>query len=229
MSPDLEKELGFPDLRLEVLEDLSPRADAGFLRIVRRRMLLHYPDGSRSEPFVYDEVARKALDAVVIAAHYESGGRRFVYLRSALRPPVCFRDPARSPVPEPGTGAVWELPAGLIEQAEQSAAGVFEAARRELAEELGFAVAVRDFQALGPSTLACPGVLSERHFFVAVRVDPRARTEPTLDGSALERFGRVVALPLSDALAACRSGRIEDAKTELGLRRLSELALGSVV
>lgn len=216
--------LDFPSIGLEQLEDISPGAAPGFLRLVRRRLLARYPDGSISPPFVYDEVDRRAIDAVVIAAFFARNGERWVYLRSALRPPLFFRDPARSPLAETSGGALWELPAGLIEPGEQSPAGVFEAARRELAEELGFVVAAADFQALGPSTLPAPGFIAERHFFVSVEVVPGERGEPGLDGSALERFGRVIAIPLAQALVLCASGRIEDTKTELGLRRLAELA-----
>jgi ADP-ribose pyrophosphatase len=53
-------------------------------------------------------------------------------------------------------------------------------------------------------------------------VDPVTRSNPPLDGSALERFGEVVDLPLSQALSLCRRGDIEDVKTEIGLRRLWE-------
>jgi ADP-ribose pyrophosphatase len=220
LEPPLE--LNFPDLRLEVVEDLSPTAAEGFLRLVRRRLRVRYPDGTQSSDFVYDEVARKAIDAVVIVAHFQQGDEPWVYLRSALRPPLYFRDPSRSPVKEAQSGALWELPAGLIEQDEQSASGVFEAGRRELEEELGFVVASTDLQALGPPTLPCTGVIAERHFFLEVSVDPASRKEPSLDGSALERFGRVGALPLERAIELCREGHIEDAKTELGLRRLAD-------
>lgn len=224
MGPNFtaDAELEFPAIELELLEDVSPVPPPGFLRLVRRRLVARYPDGSVSPAFVYDEVDRSALDAVVIAAHFQHAGERWVYLRSALRPPFYFRDASRSPVAESGRGALWELPAGLIEPEEQSEAGVFEAARRELAEELGFAVSRDAFRSLGPSTLPAAGFIAERHFFVSVEVQPEARTEPTLDGSALERFGRVMALPLTRALGLCRSGHIEDAKTELGLRRLAE-------
>ena len=68
-----------------------------------------------------------------------------------------------------------------------------------------------------------PGFCAERQFFFEVEVDPAARSEPSLDGSALERGGAIVALPLALALERCRSGDIADSKTELGLRRLAEL------
>jgi ADP-ribose pyrophosphatase len=223
-NPAKPLDLGFPDLALEQVEDLSPSHDEGFLRLVRRRLRVRYPDGTESPPFIYDEVDRRALDAVVIAAHFERDGQRHVYLRSALRPPLRFRDPKRSPVPEANSGACWELPAGLIEAGEQSPEGIFRAARRELAEEIGFDMPESQFVRLGPPTLPCVGVIAERHFFLAVAVRPESCSDPTLDGSALERFGRVITLPLSRALEACRSGQIEDAKTELGLRRLQEIS-----
>jgi ADP-ribose pyrophosphatase len=219
-TPD--DDLAFPAIRLELIDDVSPPGPPGFLRLVRRRLVAHYPDGSISQPFLYDEVDRRAIDAVIIAAHFWEGGEPWVYLRSAVRPPLQFRDRSRSPVPESPNAALWELPAGLIEPDEQTPRGVFEAGRRELAEELGFDVPTSAFAALGPSTFPAAGFIAERHFFVRVEVSPKERKEPSLDGSALERFGRVVALPLAKTLDLCRSGRIEDTKTELGLRRLAE-------
>jgi ADP-ribose pyrophosphatase len=222
-SPDPPGEdLRFPEVTLEQLEDLSPDTGAGFLSLVRRRLRARYPDGSYSAPFVYDAVERRSVDAVVIAAHFLRADEPWVYLRSAVRPPLSFRDPGRSPVLEARTGWLWELPAGLIEAGEAGAHGVQEAGRRELEEELGFQVTREQLIPLGHSTLPSPGVIGERHFFLSVAVDPAQRAEPSLDGSALEHFGRVVALPLARALALCRSGRIEDAKTELGLRRLAD-------
>jgi ADP-ribose pyrophosphatase len=47
-------------------------------------------------------------------------------------------------------------------------------------------------------------------------------TTPSEDGSPLERGASVVHLPLDELLAACRSGAIEDSKTELALRRFAE-------
>lgn len=213
-----------PDIQLELLEDQSPSAPAGFLRLLRRRFIATYPDGSRSQPFVYDEVDRVAIDAVVIVAHFMAAdGLRHVYLRSALRPPVVFRDRARSPLPalDP-PGSIWELPAGLVETAEQSSRGLRTGAVRELFEELGFAGDPEALVELGPSTFPAPGIVAERHFYFAIEVLPEQRSEPALDGSALEHAGIVFSLPVAEALDWCRSGEIVDAKTELGLRRLAE-------
>jgi ADP-ribose pyrophosphatase len=213
----------FPSIRLELLEDQSPAAPPGFLRLVRRRLRAHYPDGSVSAPFVYDEVDRRSIDAVVIAAHYVSEeGERRVFLRSALRPPVYFRSaPAPADVPDHG-GGLWELPAGLIEPDEQIADGPVSAAARELFEEVGISVPKASLQALGPSTFPAPGVIAERHFFFEVAVDPRQRAEPPLDGSALEKDGIILDVSVAAALAMCARGDIEDGKTELALRRLAE-------
>jgi ADP-ribose pyrophosphatase len=214
-----------PEIRLEIVEDLSPVEQNGFLRLKRRRYRAHYPDGTVSAPFVYDEIDREALDAVVIVAHHrDASGSPEVYLRSSVRPPVANRVPARSPVPEldPPHGVLWELPAGLIEPGEQNATGPRRAAQRELAEELGFDVELDALKELGPSTFPAPGFVGERHFFFEVEVRPELRKEPSLDGSALEHFGQVVSVPLDEALEHCRSGLITDAKTELALRRLAE-------
>jgi ADP-ribose pyrophosphatase len=215
--------LSFPKLALELVEDLSPE-DKGFLRLVRRKYRISYPDGSLSAPFVYDAIDRAAVDAVVIAAHFvDAHGARCVFLRSALRPPLTMRDSARTPLPdEARDGALWELPAGLVEPSERGLEGVTGAARRELREEMGFSVPLESLRPLGPSTFPAPGFVAERHFFFEVEVDPSTREEPTLDGSALERFGVVVDIRLEQALELCRDGVIEDSKTELALRRLAE-------
>jgi ADP-ribose pyrophosphatase len=217
-------DLSFPKIQLELLEDLSPPDQTGFLRLVRRRYRAHYPDGTSSVPFVYDAIDRNAIDAVVIAAHYVApDGTPRVFLRSSFRPPLTLRDRAHSPLPEETCdGHLWELPAGMVEAAEQSPAGVVRAAQRELREELGFAVDLDALSPLGHSAFPAPGFVAERHFYFEVRIDPNARREPDLDGSPLEHFGSVMELPLREALELCRQGVIEDAKTELALRRLLE-------
>ncbi len=215
-----------PIVTLQVVQDRSPPAPPGFLRLVRRSMVAIDVQGRASTPFEYDEVDRKALDAVIIAAHYVDGaGRRRVYLRSAARPPVLLRDAHRNAKSAyVRVNGLWELPAGLVEPDELTVEGIVRCAQRELKEELGFDAPVTSILPLGPSTFPCPGVIGERHYYLQVGVDPDLRQDPTLDGSAIERLGAVHDVALDDAIGWCREGYLEDAKTELGLRRLAELS-----
>lgn len=192
----------------------TARATGGFLNLRRLSLSVRYGAAPTSAPFDYDVAVRAALDAVVVAAHYREGGKRWVYLRSAVRPPVALRDR-----PPAHPAALWELPAGLHEDGESEA----ETAARELEEELGFKVRAGALRPLGPWAFPAPAFIAERHVFFEVEVQPSERGVPSEDGSALEREAAIVAVPVDEALAACRAGTIRDAKTELALRRLAEL------
>jgi ADP-ribose diphosphatase len=204
-----------PAIGIAVAVDRSEqsRAIGGFLDVRRLELVARYPDGSESAPFSYDVATREALDAVIIAAHFVAAGVRHVYLRSAARPPCALR-----PIPPAHDGALWELPAGLVEPGEDPAA----TAARELGEELGFAARANDMRPLGGWTFPAPGMIGERHLFYVVEVEPNARKPPSGDGSALEHAAAIVTLPVTDAIEYCRRSVIRDAKTELGLRRLLE-------
>jgi len=98
-----------------------------------------------------------------------------------------------------------ELPAGTLEPGEPPA----ETARRELIEETGYrAGSIRRLHAFFTS----PGILDERMvLFVAEQLTPGASArEPG------ERIENLV-VPFQEALAMIDDGRIEDAKTLVGL------------
>src|SRR5262245_46661931 len=115
-----------PNIVLSVVEDREETSDPhAFLRVRRLMLRARLDDGSASEPFAYFCADRTRMDAVVIAAHFQEGGRRMVYLRSALRPPLLLRTERIRPLPEkPTLGALWELPAGLVEEDERSPEGL---------------------------------------------------------------------------------------------------------
>ena len=214
-----------PKHTVVVVDESLTRDPPGFLSLRRRLIKIRFEDGRESRTFEYDAVDRPRLDAVVMAAHYrDASGARWVYLRSSLRPPAALRSRDESPMEELATlGAFWELPAGLVEADERSPEGLRNAAARELLEEVGVEVEASALKPLGPSTFPSPAVIGERHFFFHVEIDPRAVGQPTEDGSPLEEGAIVLAVPLDAALDLCRRGGIEDAKTELALRRLAEV------
>jgi ADP-ribose pyrophosphatase len=215
-----------PRIKLAIQKDRSEHAPPrAYLTVRRLELIATFPDATSSEPFFYDVVERKMLDAVVVVPHFrDEGGARRVLLRSALRPPVVFRPKEAWPIPERETlGGLWEVPAGLVEVEERSEEGLRDCAIRELFEEVGAQVERDAMLPLGPSTFPCPGVIGERHFFFHAEIDPAALVPPVEDGTVLERQAQVVAVTLEDALALIRAGEIEDAKTEIALRRFAEL------
>jgi len=214
-----------PKLALRLVEAIPSRDEPGFLDLRRQVFRIEREDGSLSDAFVYDTVDRARLDAVVIAPHYrDAAGRRRVFLRSALRPPVATRPLGICPVPEaPALGGLWELPAGLVEPDERSVEGLRRCAARELFEEVGLEVDPSVLGELGPSTFPAPGMIGERHFYFHVEVDPARRVTPPEDGSPLEMGAVIADVPLDEAIELTRRGAIEDAKTEVALRRLAEI------
>jgi ADP-ribose pyrophosphatase len=226
-KPDLPALPSLPRIKLSIDRDRSEHAPRGaYLTLRRLELRAQFPDGTVSEPFFYDIVMRKALDAVVIAPHFrDESGTRKVLLRSALRPPVAFRPRDVWPVPERETlGGLWEFPAGLVEPDERSEEGLRRCAVRELYEETGAEVALEAMLPLGPSTFPAPGVIGERHFYFHAEIDPAALVPPVEDGSVLERQASLVTISIEEALALVRAGELEDTKTEIALRRLAELA-----
>lgn len=218
---------------IEIIEDLSAQtpSDKGFLKVRRLRLRTRSADGTASEAFRYDVVDRAALDAVVVlmwAARPEAPRDPLVCVRTQLRPPLLLRRGRELVVPDPRDGLeLWELPAGLIEADERGEEGVLECARRETEEETGFSLPRAEFARLGAPVFLSPGLCAEKIHMVKVRVpDHRQAVEAKGDG-VVEAGSTVAWWPLSECLARAEDGTIEDAKTELALRRLrAELERG---
>ena len=211
-----------PAIDVEVVDDRTEgaRCDVGFLRLRRLVLRNRYADGEVSEPYAYDLVEREAMDAVaIVLSAVDPAGAR-ICLRSALRPPLSFRSGYALPLPDSAGPVLWEVPAGLVEPDERGEDGLRACATREALEEVGLVVPPSAFAFLGPPAALSPGVMGEKLHFLHAVVDPAAAGEPTLDGSPVEEQARVVFLPLEEALAATRDGRVADVKTEVAIHRL---------
>jgi ADP-ribose pyrophosphatase len=213
-----------PDVTIDVVKDetSSTPSDAGFVRVRRLTLRNRYGDGSEpSRDYPYDCVERDATDAVGIVLYARTPDR--VCVRSAIRPPLALRPgyalPLAATQPDP---TLFEIPAGLVEAEERGEEGLRACAARETMEEVGLAIAADAFFRLGPGVFLSPGLSAEKLYFLAAEADPESAGAPTLDGSPVEDAAVIRWLTLADALEACRTGAIEDAKTEVAIRRLAE-------
>ena len=104
-------------------------------------------------------------------------------------------------------GYIWELPAGILSDDDETPVAC---AERELREETG--LSAREWRPLG-SMLTTPGFTDERiHLFLARGLEQgdHARDHD-------EVIAEVRTIPLADALAMIRGGEIVDGKTIAGL------------
>lgn len=201
-------------------------ASGGFLALRRLRVRNRRADGSVSRPYCVDFVVRpKGVDAVVVAVYCVAGGRPRVLVRDGLRPPLAFgRAAGVAPVPDRARYLYFrEVVAGIVEADDRGEDGIRRRAAIEVREEAGFHIEPADVVLLGAGSFPSPGAMPERYWLAAARVDDPAAQEPLEgDGSPMEEGATTEWLDLDDAIAACVAGDIEDAKTELCLRRLRD-------
>jgi ADP-ribose pyrophosphatase len=218
---------------IEIVEDLTARArlDEGFLRLKRLRARNRRADGSVSREYPIDVIDRPSLDAVAVVVWARGPGGVEVLTRGQLRPAAFFRRGKPSALPEPEYLLVEEIVAGVLEPGERGLDALQRRGAEEVREEAGLDLAPERLQPLGGAFFALPGIVSEKIHLLAVEVPPRpaAGADPYApfaapdegDGSPLEEGAWLRWRPLAEALAACEAGEIEDAKTELALRRLA--------
>lgn len=214
-----------PVTALEILEDFSStaRCDEGFLQIRRLRCRNLRADGSHSVTYRVDVVDRPKLDAVaVLVWRVGSAGLEFL-TRQNLRPAAHFRTSKAPVIPE---ARDWlfceEIVAGLIEPQDHGERAVRARAVEEVREEAGFEVAVDAVRHLGPPFFVAPGIISEKIFLTEVEVSGLESRDPEGDGSPLEEGATLTWRSEAALKAALATGEIQDAKTELALRRFLE-------
>ncbi len=216
-----------PVTDIEIIEDFSAaaRCDEGFLQIRRLRARNQRADGSVSSIYRIDVVDRPRLDAVAVLVYRVAPEGGFEFLtRDNLRPAAHFRKDKVPTVPDGRSHLVCEeIVAGLLEHTDVGEAGVRHRAREEVAEEVGFEVDPEQIVLMGAPFFVAPGIISEKIFLAAVDVTGLTQHAPQGDGTPLEEGGRQRWRTGAALQAACLSGEVQDAKTELALNRFGAI------
>lgn len=210
---------------IEVESDEIVGQEGGFLGIRRLRLRNRRADGSLSARYTCDFLVRPyGLDAVVLALYHRTAGGTQVLVRDGLRPALRFGRPAGEvPVPDRRAYLLFtEVVAGIVEPEDEGVEGVRRRAAAEAHEEAGYRVDPESVVMLG-DVFPTPGAMAEKFWLTAAEVaDPAAQDPPDGDGSPMEEGCATRWMPLDEAIRACVRGDIEDAKTELCLRRLRD-------
>ena len=207
---------------IEVVEDVTSRSrcDEGFLHVKRLVCRNRHADDSTSRDYRVDVVDRPVPDAVAVLVWRRVAGGTEVLTRKTLRPAAHFRSTLPLPVPDPRPYLLLEeLVAGVLEPEDRGEAGLRRRAAEETWEEAGFRVSPEDVELLGGSFFLAPGILSEKIHPTAVEVTGRPQETPEGDGSPLEEGATLHWWPIDALLEACRTGAVEDAKTEVMVGR----------
>jgi ADP-ribose pyrophosphatase len=197
----------------------------GYLRLHRWTLRNIYDNGSESKDYGCDVVDRAGLDAVAVVLYaIEPKNRTIrVLLRECLRPGLMLRANHALPLPELRERPVtWEIVAGVIEPGERGQSAINERAAAEVREEAGFEIYGPAVTDLGAGILPSPGPFPEKIYLKAVEVDPADQGRPVGDGSPMEQGSSLRWFDLAVAIQMCVNGQIEDAKTEIALRRLAQ-------
>jgi len=207
---------------IEVVDDLTSRSrcDEGFLHVKRLVCRNRHSDGSTSRDYRVDVVDRPIPDAVAVLVWRRGPGGTEVLTRKTLRPAAHFRSTLPLPLPDPRPYLLLEeLVAGVLEPEDRGEAGLRRRAAEETREEAGFRVSPDEVELLGGSFFLAPGILSEKIHPTAVEVTGRPQESPEGDGSPLEEGATLRWWPIEALLEACRTGAVEDAKTEVMIGR----------
>ena len=208
---------------IEIVEDRSAtsRWDEGFLWLRRLQCRNRRSDGSFSPVYRVDVVDRPKLDAVAVVIYRRRGTQLEVLTRQNLRPAAYFRIGKQRAIPDSQPHLrVEEIVAGVLEDSDRGEEGLRLRAALEVGEEAGIKVAPEEIQLLGGPFFVAPGIISEKVFLTAVDVTGKAQVEPPGDGSPLEEGSMLRWCEAVRLLEDCRTGRLQDAKTEIGLTRL---------
>ncbi len=205
------------------------KLDTGFVNLERFVAINEYDDGSFSREYNCDIINRKGSDAVIIVPYAYIDNQINVLMISTFRPVVYYREKVMTEKnPENIDEHIMkflEFPAGMLEEEEMNDKnpnqGVKKCAQRELEEETGYSVPLKNINVLGHRYYSSSGIITERINIATCDITGIVpKKDIKTDGSVMEETIESFFVPFNKAIEWCKEGIIKNAGTEIGLNRL---------
>lgn len=204
------------------------KLDTGFVTLERFIAINEYDDGSFSKEYNCDIINRKGSDAVIIVPYAYIDNQMHVLMIKNFRPVVYYKEKVLN---NKSAGEIdenimsfLEFPAGMLEEDElnmkDSNMGIRKCAQRELEEETGYSVNIKNIKVLGHQYYSSSGIITERINIATCDITGLKPKKVKTDGSVMEENIDSFFVEFTEAIKWCKEGIIKNAGTEIGLNRL---------
>ena len=203
--------------------------DTGFVNLERFVAINEYDDGTFSREYNCDIINRKGRDAVIIVPYTYIDNQIHVLMINTFRPVVYYREKVMTGKnPEDIDEHIMnflEFPARILEEDKMNdknpSNGIKKCAQRELEEETGYSVELKNVHVLGHRYYSSSGIITERINIATCDITGiTPKKEIKTDGSVMEESIETFFVPFDKAMKWCKDGVIKNAGTEIGLNRL---------
>lgn len=210
------------NLRCKKIEIEVKRKSGGFLKHLLLSARHIYSDGNKSNYYNYELVERRGVDSVAVVLFYYKDGELLLGFTKQARLAKVVRDFNERKTIKPFNNLLLlEAVAGSLEIGEKTTLKIRKRVKKEIYEETGLDVKLKDIFSLGKPFFTSPGQSTEKIYPFGAKVEMEKKKVAVGDGSLLEKdSNKVVFYSLSKVLEMLFSHKIEDAKTEITILRL---------
>lgn len=188
------------------------KLDTGFVTLERFIAINEYDDGSFSKEYNCDIINRKGSDAVIIVPYAYIDNQMHVLMIKNFRPVVYYKEKVLN---NKSAGEIdenimsfLEFPAGMLEEDElnmkDSNMGIRKCAQRELEEETGYSVNIKNIKVLGHQYYSSSGIITERINIATCDITGLKPKKVKTDGSVMEENIDSFFVEFTEAIKWCK-------------------------